>query len=98
MKNPNSPFRIMMRTIFYGLLISVGAACLLLGTSKNTAQALAAILIFVLSALLSIVVGFYLGLRAYHKREQEREAEARAAVHYPARARVEVYMRGRHFQ
>jgi hypothetical protein len=88
MKNPNSPFRVMLRVSGYCGLISMVVACYLFVTSHTNTQYMLAAVVLVLMLLLSIAIGFYVGMTAYYHREQlEIEDRQRALVeHYPARA------------
>lgn len=93
MKNQKklSPFKLSLRVAAYGLLLSLALDCYLFATSDTRADYVLLTLIVVLTALLSVAVGFYFGLRRLHARERETlfVPQVFNNVHYPQRSAFE---------
>jgi apolipoprotein N-acyltransferase len=85
MKNPNSPFRVMLRVSGYCALLSMAISAYLFTTSTNNTQYLLSAVILVLLLMLSIAIGFYVALRVWTAREARRNTNIQQNIHYPAR-------------
>ncbi len=91
MKKELSPFRLSLRISGYCLLLSFALDCYLFVTSQRVTDYVLFLVIAVLTALLSVAIGFYCGLRRLHVRE-EAELNARQvfhSIHYPQRSDFE---------
>lgn len=85
-----SPFRLMCKVSGRGSMVATLGFGIMLFTSHTAGQVLMAFVIYVLSLLLSALIGFYVACRYQVRREEEWQANALYSIHYPLTMEFEI--------
>jgi len=78
-----SPFRLMCKVTGYGIMAATAVCLILASTSHSASQLVMVLVVYVLSILLAVAVGFYVACKYQMNREDEWQANALYSIHYP---------------